>query len=62
MIAKPMCRHCSNSVLHRSHRKGWKDSFMRLLGFSPMRCHDCNGRFYVRAAKSSDAQSASSGT
>jgi len=45
-----MCPVCASSNLAPSKSHRFFDRFMRLLGQRPLRCRDCNARFY-RAAQ-----------
>jgi hypothetical protein len=43
-MPKPICIHCGSSRVHRSHRKGWLDRVVLLVGGQTCRCHECNAR------------------
>jgi hypothetical protein len=49
-----MCPVCHSAHVSPSKRQKFLDLFMRILGQKPVRCRDCNSRFYVpaRIAKS----------
>ena len=43
----PRCPSCGSPAIHRSRRKGFRESLLRWVFFiSPYRCHDCNYRHF----------------
>jgi uncharacterized membrane protein YvbJ len=44
------CPKCGEQTAHRSHRKGFKDQFVRLFQMIPYRCRQCKARFYAYKA------------
>lgn len=44
-----MCPVCHSAHVSPSKRHGFLDLFMRVVGQKPVRCRDCNSRFYVPA-------------
>jgi hypothetical protein len=44
-----MCPVCHSAHLSPSRRHKLLDLVMRIIGQKPLRCHDCNSRFYVPA-------------
>jgi hypothetical protein len=47
-MRKPIkCRVCPDSELLYSRRQGWKDRYLHILGFTSMRCTNCQQRTYV---------------
>jgi hypothetical protein len=41
------CPSCGSSELRSSKRSQWSDGFQRLIGREPIRCRNCQERFYV---------------
>ena len=44
---KRPCPHCGSSELFRSHRRGIMERYLlSVIGVRPLRCGNCDARFY----------------
>ncbi len=41
------CPRCGSRSIRPSWKQVFRDSFLRILGFRPHRCHVCRSRFYL---------------
>ena len=45
--AKRPCPHCGSSEVYRSHRRGAVERYLLpIIGVRPVRCVNCDARFY----------------
>jgi hypothetical protein len=42
------CPECTSVDVRRSYPKGWRDAVMIHIGIRPLRCRECEHRFYKR--------------
>lgn len=50
----PHCPHCAKMIMKLSRPRGRRDAIMAWFGFSPIRCHNCRYRTYIRASRAKE--------